>query len=136
MPAVLLDTCAIIFAAEDEPMSKPAREAVVRAALNGELLVSPVSAWEIGMLAEKKRLRFSPDPKRWFFDFLAQGGVNLTPLTAEAAIDASMLPRNFHGDPADRLLIATARQLDVPIVTRDRAILAYAKAGHVKGIAC
>ena len=47
-----------------------------------------------------------------------------------------MLPRNFRGDPADRLLIATARQLDVPIVTRDRAILAYAKAGHVKGIAC
>ena len=67
--------------------------------------------------------------------FLSNSGVRLTPLTPEIAIESSFLPR-LHSDPADRLLIATARALGAPIVTRDRRILAYARAGFVAAIAC
>ena len=136
MSAVLLDTCAIVFIAGDEPIDGAARVEIARAAAGDGVLVSPVSAWEIGLLATKGRFRFEPDAKIWFRDFVGRVGVRVAALTAEAALDSSFLPPTLHGDPADRLLVATARELGVPIVTRDRAILAYAKNGHVRAVAC
>ncbi len=152
MSTVLLDTCAIIFVANGQAIHPNAQQAIMAATTSGGILVSPVSAWEIGLLSGKKGIVFQPDPRAWFQTFLAYPGVRLTPLTPEIAIDSSFLPplpiaalaaisfglggRPLHGDPADRLLVATARSLDVPIVTRDRAILNYAQAGLVKAIAC
>lgn len=136
MGPVLLDTCAVIFIANGDPIDPNAQQQVILAALGGGILLSPISAWEIGMLASKKGVTFLPDPNTWFQDFLNRPGVRLTPLTAEAAMSSSFLPQPAHGDPADRLLMATARALDVPIVTRDRLMLSYALAGHVKAIAC
>jgi PIN domain nuclease of toxin-antitoxin system len=133
--AVLLDTCAAIWLVTKAPMAKPALEAIIEAALGGGVLVSPVTAWEIGLLS-RKGVQFLPDPKAWFQTLLGMNGVRTATLTAEIAIDSSHLPGELHGDPADRMLIATARTLGVAIVTRDRGILAYAKAGHVGAIAC
>jgi PIN domain nuclease of toxin-antitoxin system len=113
--------------------------AIRRAARGGGVLVSPVSAWEIGRLARPGRkapIQFLPDPKSWFARFLAQPGVREAPLHSETAIDSRVLPPPIHGDPADRLLIATARSLNVPIVTRDRLIIDYAAAGHVRVVPC
>lgn len=137
--AVLLDTCAVIYVANGDAIAARAREAILAAARGSGVLVSPISAWEIGLLSKAGRkplVLFLPDPKTWFGRFLAEGGVRLAPLTPDVAIDSSHLPAPVHGDPADRLIIATARSLDVPIVTRDRNILAYARAGHVRAIAC
>ncbi|MGH6944028.1 MAG: type II toxin-antitoxin system VapC family toxin [Geminicoccaceae bacterium] len=102
------------------------------------MLVSPVSAWEIGLLASspKSGLRFLPTPRDWFARVLRMPGIRLTPLIPEAAIEASFLPGDFHRDPADRLLIATARHLGAALITRDRMLLAYAEQGHVQVIAC
>ncbi len=135
MPVLLLDTCAIIFIAESQTIDPSARQQVRAASLAGGILVSPVSAWEIGLLAAKGQLTFLLHPNAWFRSFLSNSGVRLTPLTPEIAIESSFLPR-LHSDPADRLLIATARALGVPIMTRDRRILAYAQAGFVAVIAC
>jgi PIN domain nuclease of toxin-antitoxin system len=63
-------------------------------------------------------------------------GVKLAPFTADIAIDASHLPGDLHGDPADRIIIATARHLNVPIVTRDAKIISYSNFGHVDVIQC
>jgi PIN domain nuclease of toxin-antitoxin system len=79
---------------------------------------------------------FLPDPKTWFARFLAGPGIKEAPITPAIAIDASYLPGDFHADPMDRLIVATARHLGVPIVTRDRKIIAYAEAGHVAVIMC
>ena len=68
MPALLLDTCAIIFIAEGEPIEPKARRAVIAGLLGEGVLVSPVSAWEIGMLAARKGISFLPDPATWFQD--------------------------------------------------------------------
>jgi len=136
MPTVLLDTCAIIYIANGDPLQANARQQIILAVLGGGLLVSPVSAWEIGLLAAKKGVTFLPDPTTWFQTFLSRNGVRLTQLTPEVAISSSFLPQPIHGDPADRLLIATARALDIPVVTRDRLILTYAAAGNVKAIPC
>jgi PIN domain nuclease of toxin-antitoxin system len=136
MPALLLDTCAVIFIAEDQPIDPSARQQITAASLAGGILVSPVSAWELGLLAAKGQLTFLLHPNAWFRSFMSNPGVRLTPLTPEIAIECSFLPPPLHGDPADRLLIATARALGIPIVTRDRRILAYAQTGFVAAIAC
>ncbi len=116
-------------------MGSSARRDIRAASIAGGVLVSPVSAWEVGLLAAKNGFPFRPDPKTWFRVFLAYPGVRLADFTADIAIDSSFLPP-LHNDPADRLLIATARAAQVPIVTRDQRILAYAQKGFVAAIPC
>jgi PIN domain nuclease of toxin-antitoxin system len=136
--AVLLDTCAIIYLAERQPMASSAVELVVAAGLAAGIFISPVSAWEIGLLARpgRRSLDFAPDPGTWLNDFLAKPGVKATALSFRVAVAASALPEPLHCDRADRLLIATARDLSIPIVTRDRKIIDYAAAGHVEVVPC
>jgi PIN domain nuclease of toxin-antitoxin system len=137
--AVLLDTCALIWLANGDPLRNGAEGKIIHAALADGVFVSPISAWEIGMLSQPKDGRaigFLPDPATWFARFMAGPAVKMAAFTANIAIAASQLPEPLHGDPADRLLIATARHLAMPIVTRDARIIAYAAAGHVSAIPC
>jgi PIN domain nuclease of toxin-antitoxin system len=136
---VLLDTCAVIFRAEGHAMTKASISAIDRAAATNNVLISPVSAWELGLLTRSdrsNRLELGMDPLAWFTRIMSEPGAAEAPLTFEIALASTRLPGDFHRDPADRFLVATARALDVPIVTRDEAIEAYAKAGHVKLIRC
>ena len=137
--AVLLDTCAVIWLANGDDMAQPALRAIVHAGLADGVYVSPVSAWEVGLLGSPSRaepIGFFPDPKTWFARVMAAPAIKPAPFTPDIAIDSSRLPGQLHGDPADRLIIATARHLGVPVVTRDAKIQAYAAAGHVRVIAC
>jgi PIN domain nuclease of toxin-antitoxin system len=139
--AVLLDTCAVIWLANGDPMSPQAMLAIRAAGLMQSIHVSPVSAWEIGLLSRPRPnrtgdLHFQPDPKTWFARFMGGPGIQTAALTPDIAIEASHLPGDLHGDPADRLIIATARNLGLPIVTRDRKIVAYAESGFVRTIPC
>lgn len=137
--SVLLDTCAVIFLANKHPIASRALDLITRAGLSEGIFVSPVSAWEIGLLSRSGRrstIQFLPDPKTWFARVLAAPGIRPAPFTPDIAIDSSHLPEPVHGDPADRMLIATARHLGASIVTSDRLILAYGVAGHVSTIAC
>ena len=136
---VLLDTCAVIWLANRSKLRQTALDAIFHAGLNDGVFVSIVAAWEIGMLHRSKpdgRPSFAPHPKSWFTRFMAGPAIRPAPLTADIAINATDLPEPVHGDPADRLLIATARYLGFPIVTRDRKITDYAKLGHVAVIPC
>jgi PIN domain nuclease of toxin-antitoxin system len=137
----LLDTCAVIWLVNKDSMAATAIAAIFTAGANQGVFVSPVSAWEIGLLSahrseRRKTVQFMPDPKTWFTRLMARAGIRPAPLTPEIAIDASFLPGNLHGDPVDSLIVATARHLVVPVVTRDRRIIAYARAGHVEVIRC
>ncbi len=138
-PSVLLDTCAVIWLADGAPIEEGALAAIAHAAGADGVLVSPISAWEIGLLSRPRAGRgmtFLPDPATWFARVLAAPSIRLAPFTPGIAIAASHLPEPLHGDPADRLLIATARALAVPIVTRDSKIIAFGAAGHVAVVAC
>lgn len=119
-------------------MASGALSAIRQAAATDSVLVSPISAWEVGLLATRRRqpLTFRPTPVMWIERLLARPGIRPAPLSHRVAVGAASLPGKLHGDPADRLLIATARELGVPLVTRDRRILDYAEEGHVDTIAC
>lgn len=138
---VLLDTCAVIWLQNATAMIQSAVEAVFRAARSDGVLISPISAWEIGLLErpEARRspaLQFLPDAKTWFRRTMTGPGIRAAPFTPDIAVDASLLPGQFHNDPADRIIVATARHLAIPIVTRDRRIIDYARAGYVDVIPC
>lgn len=139
--ALLLDTCALIWFGNGEALTAAAIDAVERAARGAGVFVSPISAWEIGLLSrpgsgQRVRPQFLPDPETWFARLMTGPGIPQAPFNAAIAIAASSLPGTLLGDPADRLLLATARHLDVPIVTRDQRIVAYRQAGHVRVLSC
>ena len=121
---IVLDTHAWIWWATSSPrLSKRAREAVRR---EKELGVCVVSCWEVAMLVEKKRLAFDRDVLPWVRDALSMPRVELLELAPEAAVEAARL-RGFHGDPADRMIAATALALDCAVVTKDRRMRAWAE---------
>jgi len=98
--------------------------------------VSPISAWELGLLSAKGRLPSTRSPMDLFGEALATPGVRVEALSPEVLIDSAFLPGVLHRDPADRILIATARKFDLTIMTRDQTILEYARRGHVRALAC
>ena len=98
--------------------------------------VSPITAWEIGMLASRGRLRLLIKPERWFSNLFEVQGVRLAELSPDLLIDASYLPGKPPKDPTDRILAATARELGATLITRDRALLDYGKQGHVAVLEC
>jgi len=98
--------------------------------------ISPISAWEIGMLASRGRLQMLIRPERWFANLFDAPGVELAPLSADLLIASSYLPGEPPKDPTDRIIAATARELGAMLVTRDKALLAYGERGHVAVLEC
>ncbi|HET6764908.1 MAG TPA: type II toxin-antitoxin system VapC family toxin [Longimicrobiaceae bacterium] len=133
IPPLLLDTHIWIWAMDGRggEMSAAALEAVHAASARGGLLVSAISAWEVAMLQAKGRLRLGMDTAEWVRRALAAPGVRVAELTPQVAVDSAELPGEVHGDPADRILMATARQTGATLVTRDGRILDYARSGYL-----
>ena len=117
-------------------MHADAEAAVAAAGVEDRLFVSAVSAWEVGVLWRKRGYTFDPEPAAWLDRMVAQSRIRLTPLTARQAVASSLLPGELHDDPADRLLVASARDLRARLVTRDARLLAYAAQGHLEVLAC
>ncbi len=133
---LLLDTCAMLFIAEDIPLDPQADHEISEAAYEGRLYVSPMSAWEIGIGVAKGRLILPLPPLEFLNRFLLRMQAKLTSLSPEILITSSHLPGSPHKDPMDRILMASARTLDMVLVTRDRPILDYAKLGHLRALTC
>lgn len=133
---ILLDTCAAIWASEERGLSRSAQDAIEQAEQDGiPVFVSPITAWEMGMLVAKGRIALLEPPLKWFSGLL-EAGVQLADFSPSILVDASFLPQSRLRDPADRVIAATARALGYRIMTRDRPMLEYAVAGHVQAIAC
>jgi PIN domain nuclease of toxin-antitoxin system len=133
---VLLDTCAILFIALGRGLKDEADQVVGAALKAGRLYVSPMSAWEIGAGVAKNRLKLPLKPIDFFNRFLSSLEAKASDLSPEILIGSSNLPGAIHGDPMDRILIATARTLDLVLVTSDRPILKYGAEGNLRALAC
>ena len=131
---LLLDTCALIWILNGDKIQGPA-EAELRSAASGQIVVSPISAWEIGQLVSRGRLRLTTDPLGWFQAAIDEG-MTLAPLPPGVLVAASFLPGSLLRDPADRIIAATARTYGYRLMTRDGPLLRFAAEGHVQAIAC
>ncbi|HEX3810671.1 MAG TPA: type II toxin-antitoxin system VapC family toxin [Rhizomicrobium sp.] len=137
MNTILLDTCAAIYIMENEQMRQAAVDAIDGAFDRGQnVFVSPITAWEVGLLSSKGRFKSSYSAKRWTELLLALPQIMLAELPPRVLLESSFLPGDIHRDPADRIIAATAREYGFTVVTRDRALLAYAKEGHLSAIEC
>lgn len=137
MTPLLLDTCAVIWSAEEDGLSSQAIAAIDNhIAAGGVIFVSPISAWEIGMLVGKGRLSISENPQKWLARLMEKPNLRLVDMSLGMMLSCGTLPEPLHGDPADRIIIATAREYGMRVVTRDQKILDYAEKGHVMALAC
>ena len=121
---IILDTHALIWLdAGLNKLGARAREHLDSALLDERLTVSAISFWEIGMLVNKGRLQMSLDMLQWRSELLA-GGLRELAVTGTIGVKAASLEQ-FHGDPADRLIVATAMQENALLATADKAILTW-----------
>ena len=136
-PPLLLDThCWLWIQSGGEGEFSPAIIAEIeQAGERGALLVSAMSVWELSMLAAKNRVILRTPLLEWVREALKTPGLSLVPLSPEIAVDSTQLPGQFHGDPADRIIVASARYTGATLLTRDRGILNYSKQLHVRAIA-
>lgn len=94
--------------------------------------ISSISLWEVAMLVSRNRIAVAGSSIDWVNRAVAMPGLSVHPLTAEIACDSVSLPGDFHGDPADRLIVATARRHDAILLTVDKKIIDYGKRGFVR----
>ncbi len=130
---IILDTHVLVWwASGSDSLSSRASKTIQKTLTQKrEIIVSSISAWEIAMLIQKGRLILNMDVESWLSEVSQIDGVRFVPVDNEIGIKSTMLPGEFHKDPADRMIVATARKLALPVVTADEKISQYA---HVKTI--
>ncbi|MGO9938358.1 MAG: type II toxin-antitoxin system VapC family toxin [Terracidiphilus sp.] len=129
-PLLLLDTHTLVWSVRDSPrLRSQAKQAINQAAREQRIVVSAITPWEIALLVSKDRLQLGVEVMQWIHVALAKPGVKLAPLEPEIAVTSTRLPFEMHPDPADRILVATARHLGATLVTADGALLRLAGKG-------
>lgn len=130
--SLLLDTHIWLWLVQGNPsLSSQIRRFIDKASENNELYVSIISVWEIAMLEKKNRIVLESSCHTWIKNALTLTGIKLFPLTTEIAIESCHLSKNFHGDPADRILTATAKIANLVLVTRDKKIIHYSESNFI-----
>lgn len=137
MQPLLWDTCTAIWIYEKARLSQAALEAMRAAYREGvPSYISPITAWEVGMLTSRGRLQLLIRPERWFSNLFEVPGVRLAEMSPDVLIASSYLPGKPPKDPTDRIMAATARELGATLITRDLALLEYGAQGHVAVLEC
>ena len=134
---LLLDTCAAIWIVNNEWMRDVAVAAMDEASDRGDFVfVSPITGWEIGLLASRGRFKARLTPQRWLQHLLGTPNIRLAEMPSALLLESSHLPGSPPRDPADRIIAATAREYGFTVMTRDSGLLAYASQGHMSAVEC
>jgi PIN domain nuclease of toxin-antitoxin system len=122
---LLLDTHVLIWLMNgDKKLTEKARAYVEDAREQEGLFISAITVWEVSMLDQKQRIILNKPCLEWIKNALYYG-ISIAPLTPEIAVESSHLPGYTAGDPADRIIIATARIESLTVLTSDERILSY-----------
>ena len=122
---IVLDTHALIWWVSGGPLSKAVREAIDRASASRALHASSMTVWEIAVLVKKGRLELTVELAPWIRSLEALPALRFVPVDVDIALASTLLPGSLHPDPADRIIVATARSLDAALVTRDAQLADY-----------
>jgi PIN domain nuclease of toxin-antitoxin system len=127
---VLLDTHSWLWLATgDERLPVSARTVLSRCEVAGQLYVAAISLLEMANMSRKKRVLLPVPLGEWFERALSEANIQVIPLNPRIAVETAYLPEEFHGDPADRLIAATARVEDLTICTHDKELIRFGKQG-------
>jgi PIN domain nuclease of toxin-antitoxin system len=122
---ILLDTHIWVWWVDDNPQLGDRQRHIIQDNVRGGLEVSAISCWEVAKLIQYGRMELACPLEEWMKQALAYPGVRLLELTPRIAIESTKLPGSFHRDPADQIIVATARVYDIPLLTSDSRILQY-----------
>lgn len=130
---IVLDTHVLVWwVGNDSQLSARARKALAAEQRHtGQILVSAITAWEIAMLIRKERLQLTMELHDWLAAVESLQAVRLVDVSAHLAVQSVQLPGEFHNDPADRMIVALAREAGAPLLTADDKIRSYP---HVRSI--
>ena len=121
---LVLDTCAILWAVAD-PLRLTKHARAFLELETSEILISPISCAEIARGVDRQRIKLDRHWKSWFRYYIRENQWKIIPIDLRIMEEAYSLPELFHDDPADRIIVATARLISATIVTGDRKILDY-----------
>lgn len=126
---IVLDTHVWIWWVHGDAMLSATTRALLDSSEQSGIAVSAISCWEVAKLVERGRLNLPCPVAAWLQQALAYPGVQLIELSPTICVESTQLPGTFHRDPADQIIVATARVLDAPVATLDAKLLAYP---HIK----
>ena len=135
MTAILLDTHVWIwYVVGEKELQAKTRTMIATALHENEAYLAAISVWEIAMLNKKQRITLGMPCLDWIKKSLDLTHAKIVPLTPDISVESINLPGKFHEDPADRMIVATARVEDLTIVTRDKNILNYSRNKYVSAV--
>jgi PIN domain nuclease of toxin-antitoxin system len=135
---LLLDTCALIWLSADDLrfQNSSSKTKIEKSFRDQQLYISPISFWEISMLNSKGRLKLNQPVLDWIKSCIQKYNLQTVNLSPEISVESCQLPGGFHSDPADRIIVATARIYGFTLLTEDQLILDYGKNGLLKVLNC
>ncbi|MFH0924633.1 MAG: type II toxin-antitoxin system VapC family toxin [bacterium] len=120
---IILDTCTLLWlVADHKRLSTKAKSSIMQNA--GSIFVSSISAFEIAIKSRNGKLKLPMPIYKWFFEALKFHGIHEIPINSDIAINSACLPQ-LHNDPCDRIIIASAIQSSMVIITCDKLISQY-----------
>lgn len=128
---IVLDTHVWVWWVHGDTHLSAAQAEAISQSENDEIGVSIISCWEIAKLVERGRLELPKPPRDWLSKALAYPGVALLELTPDIVVESTELPGDFHRDPADQMIVATARIYGCALLTSDEKLLRYS---HVETV--
>ncbi len=125
MPTVLDTHTWVWWVTDDRRLSRRARSAIDKALPRGELHLSMISIWEMAKKVEKGQLALDRPLDDWLETALGADGLQVSEMTRPILIESCRLPQPFHGDPADQIIVATARDLSATLISKDARLRDY-----------
>jgi PIN domain nuclease of toxin-antitoxin system len=122
---IIIDTHIWIWWVHGDPALPSSAHALLVASEQSGIGVNAISCWEVAKLVERQRLTLPCPVLEWIRQALSYPGIRLLELSPEISVESTQLPGTFHRDPADQIIVATARIFDAPLLTVDTQILAY-----------
>jgi PIN domain nuclease of toxin-antitoxin system len=133
---MLLDTHVWVwYASANSALSPKTLALIQQAELERDLYLCPISLWEITLKVSQQTIELDLPVRLWLQRAILSTGIHLTQINIDVACDCAELPADFHGDPGDRLIAATARSQGMTLVTHDHRLLKLAKKGYFKALA-
>ena len=128
---ILLDTHTWIWSHSATWLLSDNVKKLIKKTQTDKRAIASISIWEFAMMVAKRRINVKIDPRRWLNNAIGNSGLKVIELTPEIAMESCNLPGDFHKDPADQIIVATARTHNLTLLTKDKKIMEYP---HVKAI--